>query len=79
MFVPSRPFHPTLMFVGKARGVFVKHVSPTYVAQKSVTKIISPIFINLVTPKARANHNHLFNKPASGAYPIVEYLKCALL
>jgi hypothetical protein len=35
-------------------------------AQKSVTKIISPAFVNLVTPKAGAKHEHLFNKPASG-------------
>ncbi len=25
--------------------------------------------INLVTPKARAKHEHLFDEPASGAYP----------
>jgi hypothetical protein len=32
-----------------------------------VTKITSLIFINLVTPKARAKHEPLFNKLASEA------------
>jgi hypothetical protein len=32
-----------------------------------VTKIISLIFINFVTPKARAKHEPLFNKSASEA------------
>jgi hypothetical protein len=31
--------------------------------------------INLVTPKAAAKREVLFNKPASGAYPRVEHLK----
>ncbi len=38
------------------RGGFVEHLSPTEVAQQSVTKIISLTIINLVTPKARAKH-----------------------
>jgi hypothetical protein len=29
-----------------------------------VTKIVFLVFINLVTPKARAKHEHLFNEPA---------------
>jgi hypothetical protein len=37
-----------------ARGGFVEHLSPTKVAQQSVTKIIYLVLINLVTPKARA-------------------------
>jgi hypothetical protein len=32
-----------------------------------VTKNIAITVINLVTPKARAKHEHLFNEPASGA------------
>jgi hypothetical protein len=32
-----------------------------------VTKVISITFIDLVTPKARAKHELLFNKPASVA------------
>jgi hypothetical protein len=32
-----------------------------------VTKIISLIFINLVTPKVGAKHELLFNKPATEA------------
>jgi hypothetical protein len=38
------------------RGGFVEHLSPTSVAQHSVTKIIYFVLINLVTPKARAKH-----------------------
>ncbi len=30
-----------------------------------MTKIISLTFVNLVTPKARAKHEHLFNKPVN--------------
>jgi hypothetical protein len=47
-------------------GGFVEHPSPTLVAQQSVTKIISINIINLVTPKAGAMHELLFNKPALG-------------
>jgi hypothetical protein len=43
------------------RGGFVEHVSLTEVAQQSVTQIISLTFVNLVTPKARAEQEHLFN------------------
>jgi hypothetical protein len=35
------------------------------VAQQSVIKITSLVFINLVTPKARAKHEPLFNEPAA--------------
>jgi len=31
-----------------------------------VTQIKPLIFVNLVTPKARAKHEYLFNEPASG-------------
>jgi hypothetical protein len=34
-------------------------------AQQSVTKIVYIIFVNLVTPKARAKHKHFFKKLAS--------------
>jgi len=47
------------------RGGFVEHLSGTYVGQQSVIKIIYLILINLDAPKARAKHEHLFNKPAS--------------
>jgi hypothetical protein len=43
----------------------VEHQSQTYVVQQSVTKIISLTFVNLVTPKAQAKPELLFNKPAS--------------
>ncbi len=42
-------------------------ISVTQVAQHSVTKIISQTFVNLVTPKAAAKHEILFNKQASVA------------
>ncbi len=45
----------------------VEHLSPTYVAQK-VTKFITVNDVNLVTPKAGAEHELLFNKPASATY-----------
>jgi hypothetical protein len=38
------------------------------ISTKSVTKITSLIFINLITPKARAKHELLFNKPASDSH-----------
>ncbi len=54
-------------FIGQTlRSGFVEHLSRTLVAQQSVTKIISLIFIILVTLKARAKHELLFNKLASG-------------
>ncbi len=52
----------------QSRGGFVKQLGQTYAAQQGVTKIISLTFINLVTPKARAKHEPLFNKLASGDY-----------
>ncbi len=47
------------------RGGFVECLSLTPAAQQSVTKIISLTFVNLVTPKAWAKHELLFNKSAS--------------
>jgi hypothetical protein len=44
------------------RGGFVEHLSLTEVAQQSVTKIIHMTIMNLVTPKAGAKHELLFNK-----------------
>ncbi len=38
------------------RGGFVEHLSPTWVAQQSVTQIISVTMIDLVTPKAGAKY-----------------------
>ncbi len=45
--------------------LMVEHLSLTLAAQKSVTKTIHVTIMNLVTPKARAKHDHLFIKPAS--------------
>jgi hypothetical protein len=44
-------------------GVFVEHLSPTWVTHQRVTKIIPLAFKNLVTLKAGAKHELLFNKP----------------
>jgi hypothetical protein len=44
---------------------FVEHLSPTYVAQQSVTESMAMTFMNLVTLKVRAKHELLFNKLAS--------------
>ncbi len=52
-------------FLEHSWGGFVEHLSKTCAAQQSVTKIIYLIFINLVTPKAAAKRELLFNKPAS--------------
>jgi hypothetical protein len=40
-------------------------------AQQSVTKIIFLIVVNLITRKARAKHEHLFNKLASQAVTLL--------
>ncbi len=58
MSVASITFHSQVLFMLllSARGGFVKHLSLTWVAQQSVTKIISLTFISLVTPKAGAKH-----------------------
>ncbi len=48
-------------------GGFVEHLSLTKVAQQSVTYIIGQAYVNLVTPKAGAKRELLFNEPASGS------------
>ncbi len=48
------------------RGGFIEHLSLTYVAQLSETQIIPVAIMNLVTPKAGAKNELLFNKLASG-------------
>ncbi len=45
-------------------GGFVEHLSRTQIAQQSVTKFISLGIVNLVTPKAGAKRELLFNEPA---------------
>ncbi len=47
-------------------GGFVEHLSLTLVAQQNVTKIISVTNKSLVTPKAGAKRELLFNEPTSG-------------
>ncbi len=55
------------------RGGFVEHLSLTYGAKQSVTKIIPATIMNMVTPKAGAGAEHklLFNQPASEPSPLV--------
>ncbi len=53
--------HPPL-----SRGGFVEHLSRTYAGQQSVTQYTIKIAMFLVTPKAGAKHELLFNKPALG-------------
>ncbi len=47
-------------------GGGIEHLSLTLATQGSVTKIIPLTFVNLVTPKAGAKLELLFNKLASG-------------
>ncbi len=57
-----------MSFCSTNRPLFVEHPSWNYVAQQSVTKIISMTILNLATPKAAAKHEFLFNEPASGGF-----------
>jgi hypothetical protein len=52
---------PTWMFNNR----FDEHQSLTKVAQQSVTRFIGMNLMNFVTPKVGAEHELLFNKPAS--------------
>ncbi len=40
------------------------NIGQTLAAQQSVTKCIAMFLVNLVTPKAAAEHERLFNTPA---------------
>ncbi len=57
-----------MYYIVQMRGGFVEHPSLTYLAEQSVTKIISVQIINLVTPKAGAKHELSVNIPPSGAF-----------
>jgi hypothetical protein len=48
-------------------GWFVEHLSPTYSEKQSVIKTISLTFVILVTPKAEAKQELLFNKSCTEA------------
>jgi len=43
----------------------LSNIKVTLVGQQGVTKIIPQTFVNLVTLKAEAKHELLFNKPTS--------------
>ncbi len=45
---------------------FVEHLSQTWAAQQSETKITATSLVNFVTPKVGAKNELLFNKSASG-------------
>jgi len=45
---------------------FVEHLSQAWAGQQSVTRLITLIVMNLVTSKAKAKHELLLNKMASG-------------
>ncbi len=51
----------------EARDGFVEHLSPTKVAQQSVTRFINIAALNLVALKAVAKHERLFNKPVASS------------
>ncbi len=76
MFVSGKPFQPSQMFVGKARSL--PRVEPRVGSgvSKIVNKIISLTIMNLITPKAGAEHELLFNEPASGhiRFDLVQFL-----
>jgi hypothetical protein len=57
-----------MSFCSTNQPMFVEHPNWTYVAQESVTQIISLTILNLATPKAGAKHELLYNEPASGAF-----------
>ncbi len=56
----------TRLVTGNFWDECIEHLSRTQVSQQSVTKIMSVTIMYLVTPKAGAKHELLFNKPASG-------------
>ncbi len=51
----------------RSSGGLVEHLSPTEVAQQSVTQIMTMTIMNLVTPKAEAKHELLFNNTVTSS------------
>jgi hypothetical protein len=62
----SQPRCYARRLTARPRGWFVEHLGWTKAAQQSVTKFIAMIFMNVVTPKAAAKNQLLFNKLAPG-------------
>jgi hypothetical protein len=55
------------------RGGFVEHLSPTQVAQQSVTTIISMSNMNLVTPKAGTKRELVIRQNGLRVYLHVQF------
>jgi hypothetical protein len=64
--IPEAGAKHKLLFNKPASG-FIEHLSLTYEAQQSVTKIIPVTIMNLVTPKAGDKCEPWFNKLAAVA------------
>jgi hypothetical protein len=68
------------MLVSKSRVGFAEHLSRTQAAHKGVNHFVATFAINLVTPKAAAKQELLFNKPASMLLAkILHYWKARLV
>jgi hypothetical protein len=70
--VPSKPLQPSLMFVGKASGLYYKHIMIVNDAFNVINK-----FESSLTQDARViiYDRHMFIVEATGAYPRVGHLK----
>jgi hypothetical protein len=68
--------------LAKHSGEFVEHLRRTWVAQQTETQFVAMIALNLVTTKAAAEHDLLFNEPISVHSPgssIVKLLRLWLI
>jgi hypothetical protein len=66
-FLKTQEINQTCLAVMSfSRSGFVELLSPTSVAQQNVSNLISVTIMNLVTPKAAAEHELLLNELTSG-------------
>ena len=72
MCVPSKPLQPSLMFVGKASGLYYKHIMILIDDSSVINK-----FEASLTQDARViiYNRHMFIVEATGACPKVGHLK----
>ncbi len=78
----GEPLIFTLALTTEYRGEFVEHLRQTWVAQQTVTQFVAMIALNLVTTKAEAEHDLLFNEPTSVHSPgssVVKLLRLLLI
>ncbi len=61
----GEPLIFTLALTTEYRGEFVEHLRRTWEAQQTETQFVAMIALNLVTTKAAAEHDLLFNEPTS--------------